>query len=121
VANGKLSSLLSSTVPSALLVMAFTVSCPVDMAKLYVMILNMLDIGMYHQRFPGEQLPFDASKRTIVVLGSGWASTSFLKSVDTEQYNVVSLIKFFLLHMSCNVHHGFMALTIRHVGRCFSS
>ncbi|KAI8575430.1 hypothetical protein K450DRAFT_261988 [Umbelopsis ramanniana AG] len=45
--------------------------------------------SMYHQRFPGEQLPFDASKRTIVVLGSGWASTSFLKSIDTEQYNVV--------------------------------
>ncbi|KAH8552924.1 pyridine nucleotide-disulfide oxidoreductase-domain-containing protein [Umbelopsis sp. PMI_123] len=45
--------------------------------------------SMYHHRFPGEQLPFDPSKRTIVVLGSGWASTSFLKSIDTEQYNVV--------------------------------
>lgn len=84
------------------------------------MILSMLNIGMYNQRFPGEQLPFDASKRTIVVLGSGWASTSFLKSVDTEQYNVVSLIHFFF-HMSCNVHHGFMALIIHHAGRRFSS
>ena len=63
------------------------------------MILNMLDIGMYQQRFPSEQLPFDTSKRTIVVLGSGWASTSFLKSIDTEQYNVVSLIEFFSSHV----------------------
>lgn len=71
------------------------------------MILNMLDVGMYHQRFPGEQLPFDASKRTIVVLGSGWASTSFLKSIDTEQYNVVSLSLSILLHMSHNVQHDY--------------
>lgn len=33
--------------------------------------------------------PADPSKKTIVILGSGWASTSFLKSIDTELYNVV--------------------------------
>lgn len=40
---------------------------------------------------PGEQLPFDPSKKTVVVLGSGWGATSFLRSLDTEDYNVVCL------------------------------
>ncbi|KAI9492562.1 hypothetical protein BDB00DRAFT_430624 [Zychaea mexicana] len=45
---------------------------------------------MYDQRHPPEQQgEIDPSKKTIVVLGSGWASTSFLKAIDTEQYNVV--------------------------------
>lgn len=39
---------------------------------------------------PGEQLPFDENKKTVVVLGSGWGATSFLRSLDTEDYNVVS-------------------------------
>ena len=39
---------------------------------------------------PGEQLPFDEKKKTVVVLGSGWGATSFLRSLDTEDYNVVS-------------------------------
>ena len=41
-------------------------------------------------KHPGEQLPFDESKKTVVVLGSGWGATSFLRSLDTEDYNVVS-------------------------------
>ena len=41
-------------------------------------------------RHPGSQLPFDPAKKTVVVLGSGWASTSFIKSLDTADYNVVS-------------------------------
>ncbi|KAJ2960011.1 hypothetical protein NQZ79_g4634 [Umbelopsis isabellina] len=45
--------------------------------------------SLYRSRYPSDQLPFDSSKRTIVVLGSGWASTSFLKSIDTDEYNVV--------------------------------
>ncbi|KAF7968064.1 hypothetical protein HWV62_32093, partial [Athelia sp. TMB] len=39
-------------------------------------------------RHPGAQLPFDAEKKTIVVLGSGWGATSLLKSIDTTEYNV---------------------------------
>ncbi|KAF8732540.1 Pyridine nucleotide-disulfide oxidoreductase, partial [Rhizoctonia solani] len=40
-------------------------------------------------RHPGEQHDFDPEKKTIVVLGSGWGATSMLKSLDTEDYNVV--------------------------------
>jgi len=59
----------------------------------------------WKDRHPGEQLPHDPSKKvcthsgeieyiltlvqTIVVLGSGWAAMSFLKSLKTEEYNVV--------------------------------
>jgi len=35
------------------------------------------------------QLPHDPEKNTIVVLGSGWGATAFLKSLDTTDYNVV--------------------------------
>ncbi|KAL7422688.1 NADH:ubiquinone oxidoreductase [Cryptotrichosporon argae] len=38
---------------------------------------------------PGDQLDQDPSKKTIVVLGSGWGATSFLKNLDTEEFNVV--------------------------------
>jgi len=41
------------------------------------------------QAHPGEQLPPDTTKPTLVVLGSGWGATSFLKTLDTEEYNVV--------------------------------
>lgn len=44
---------------------------------------------LYDARHPPQQLPHDPSKKTIVVLGSGWASTSFLKHLDTDQFNVV--------------------------------
>jgi hypothetical protein len=38
---------------------------------------------------PGDQLDNDPSKPTLVVLGSGWGATSFLKNLDTEEFNVV--------------------------------
>lgn len=41
------------------------------------------------ERHPGPQLPFDNGKKTVVVLGSGWGATSFLKTLDTEDYNVI--------------------------------
>ncbi|WWC65152.1 uncharacterized protein I303_107766 [Kwoniella dejecticola CBS 10117] len=41
------------------------------------------------QNSPPEQLPVDTKKPTLVVLGSGWGATSFLKSLDTEEFNVV--------------------------------
>ncbi|KAF7369064.1 Mitochondrial external NADH dehydrogenase [Mycena venus] len=40
-------------------------------------------------RTPGVQLPHDPTKKTIVVLGSGWGATSFLNTLDTTEYNVV--------------------------------
>jgi len=45
----------------------------------------------YKDRTPGPQEPFDPEKKTIVVLGSGWAATSLLKSIDNEDYNVVRI------------------------------
>lgn len=44
---------------------------------------------IYEQRNPKKQLQFDGSKKTIAVLGSGWAATSFLKGLDTEHFNVI--------------------------------
>ncbi|XAO22159.1 hypothetical protein I312_100925 [Cryptococcus bacillisporus CA1280] len=43
----------------------------------------------YTQSNPAEQLDSDPSKPTVVVLGSGWGATSFLKSLDTDEFNVV--------------------------------
>ena len=40
---------------------------------------------------PGPQLPHDPSKKTLVICGSGWGATSLLNSLDTEDYNVVSV------------------------------
>ncbi|KAG1053389.1 hypothetical protein G6F43_004528 [Rhizopus delemar] len=44
---------------------------------------------MYYWRHPRVQAPMDPDKKTIVVLGSGWASTSFLKDIDTKYYNLI--------------------------------
>lgn len=44
---------------------------------------------VYQSRHPPNQIPQDPSKKTIVVLGSGWGSTALLKSIDTEEYNIV--------------------------------
>ena len=43
----------------------------------------------HKDRTPGPQEPHDPTKKTIVVLGSGWGATSLLNSLDTEEYNVV--------------------------------
>ncbi|KAF9239999.1 NDE2, mitochondrial external NADH dehydrogenase [Melanogaster broomeanus] len=53
---------------------------------------------IHKELHPGPQLPFDPSKKTIVVLGSGWGATSLLKRLDTEDYNtiVISPKNFFL-------------------------
>ena len=45
----------------------------------------------YRERHPGPQLPPDPKKKTIVVLGSGWGATSLLNTIDTAEYNVVSI------------------------------
>ncbi|KAJ2714319.1 NADH:ubiquinone oxidoreductase [Coemansia spiralis] len=44
---------------------------------------------MYRNRNPGEQLPYDPSKKTLVLLGTGWGSTTVLKNLDTANFNVV--------------------------------
>lgn len=43
----------------------------------------------HKDRTPGPQLPHDPSKKTVIVLGSGWGATSLLSSIDTNDYNVV--------------------------------
>ncbi|KAG1733906.1 NDE2, mitochondrial external NADH dehydrogenase [Suillus paluster] len=52
----------------------------------------------HKEKHPGSQLPFDPSKKTLVILGSGWGATSLLKGLDTSDYNtiVVSPKNFFL-------------------------
>ncbi|GJE93987.1 NADH dehydrogenase-like protein [Phanerochaete sordida] len=42
----------------------------------------------HKDRTPGPQLPHDPTKKTLVILGSGWGATSLLNSLDTEEYNV---------------------------------
>lgn len=43
----------------------------------------------YNHRHPPAQLQHDPSKKRLVVLGNGWGATSFLKTLDTTEYNVV--------------------------------
>ncbi|KXT12332.1 hypothetical protein AC579_7642 [Pseudocercospora musae] len=45
--------------------------------------------NIYQDRWPEEQHQPDPSKKTLVVLGTGWGSVSLLKKLDTENYNVV--------------------------------
>ena len=45
---------------------------------------------------PGIQLPHDPSKKTLVICGSGWGATSLLNSLDTNDYNVVSVLRYLL-------------------------
>lgn len=44
---------------------------------------------IYQDRNPEPQVKPDPSKKTIVVLGTGWGSVSMLKRLDTENYNVI--------------------------------
>ncbi|BFZ57709.1 NADH:ubiquinone oxidoreductase [Savitreella phatthalungensis] len=44
---------------------------------------------IWAQRHPGQQALPDPSKKTLVLLGSGWGSCSMLKKLDTENYNVI--------------------------------
>ncbi|KAJ4305805.1 NADH:ubiquinone oxidoreductase [Kalmusia sp. IMI 367209] len=45
--------------------------------------------GIWEMRNPEDQPPPDPTKKTLVVLGTGWGSVSLLKKLDTENYNVV--------------------------------
>ncbi|ORZ22903.1 pyridine nucleotide-disulfide oxidoreductase-domain-containing protein [Lobosporangium transversale] len=44
---------------------------------------------VYQNRHPTEQKQFDPSKRTIVLLGTGWGAVSFLKKLNTDDFNVI--------------------------------
>ncbi|EON64010.1 NADH dehydrogenase [Coniosporium apollinis CBS 100218] len=45
--------------------------------------------GIFEMRHPPDQVDPDPSKKTLVILGTGWGSVSLLKKLDTENYNVV--------------------------------
>ncbi|KAH7132626.1 external NADH-ubiquinone oxidoreductase 1 mitochondrial precursor [Dendryphion nanum] len=52
--------------------------------------LAYVGYGIYEMRNPDDhQPPPDPSKKTLVILGTGWGSVSLLKKLDTENYNVV--------------------------------
>lgn len=53
---------------------------------------------IYEIRNPKDQKPADPSKKTLVILGTGWGSVSLLKKIDASNYNiiVVSPRNFFL-------------------------
>ncbi|KAF3398472.1 External alternative NADH-ubiquinone oxidoreductase [Penicillium rolfsii] len=48
-----------------------------------------LAYSIYELRHPEEQYEPDPTKKTLVILGTGWGSVSLLKKLDTENYNVV--------------------------------
>ncbi|KXX75546.1 External alternative NADH-ubiquinone oxidoreductase, mitochondrial [Madurella mycetomatis] len=45
--------------------------------------------GVYRDRHPEPQVEPDPTKKTLVILGTGWGSVSLLKRLDTENYNVI--------------------------------
>ncbi|KAK3721531.1 NADH:ubiquinone oxidoreductase [Vermiconidia calcicola] len=48
-----------------------------------------LSYHIYQSKYPADQAEPDPSKKTLVVLGTGWGSVSLLKKLDTTNYNVV--------------------------------
>ncbi|RKP36837.1 pyridine nucleotide-disulfide oxidoreductase-domain-containing protein [Dimargaris cristalligena] len=44
---------------------------------------------VYYNRHPMVQSPPDPSKKTLLILGTGWGAASILKGIDTSLYNVV--------------------------------
>ncbi|QUC23645.1 uncharacterized protein UV8b_07886 [Ustilaginoidea virens] len=44
---------------------------------------------VYQDRHPEPQYEADPTKKTLVILGTGWGSVALLKKLDTENYNVV--------------------------------
>ncbi|KAJ5147293.1 External alternative NADH-ubiquinone oxidoreductase [Penicillium atrosanguineum] len=52
-------------------------------------VTGALAYSIYSLRHPVEQLEADPSKKTLVILGTGWGAVSLLKKLDTENYNVV--------------------------------
>ncbi|KAJ4391464.1 NADH:ubiquinone oxidoreductase [Gnomoniopsis smithogilvyi] len=58
----------------------------------YLSILGTIAYVSYEvwdSRHPENQVTPDPSKKTLVILGTGWGSVALLKKLDTENYNVV--------------------------------
>ncbi|KAF3930601.1 hypothetical protein ABW19_dt0204867 [Dactylella cylindrospora] len=80
---------------------------------------------VYDSKHPPVQLPPDPTKKTLVILGSGWGSVSLLKKLDTENYNVIVISprNFFLftpLLPSCTtgtIEHRSIMEPLRHILR----
>ncbi|KAK4044734.1 pyridine nucleotide-disulfide oxidoreductase-domain-containing protein [Parachaetomium inaequale] len=51
--------------------------------------IGYIGYGVYQDRHPEDQIQPDPSKKTLVILGTGWGSVSLLKRLDTENYNVI--------------------------------
>ncbi|KAK9446727.1 uncharacterized protein V1518DRAFT_423374 [Limtongia smithiae] len=87
--------------------------------------VGWLGYHIYDGRHPADQLPPDPTKKSLVVLGSGWGAVSLLKKLDTENYNVivVSPRNFFLftpLLPSCTtgtIEHRSIMEPLRHILR----
>ncbi|KAI5811049.1 hypothetical protein DFH27DRAFT_589069 [Peziza echinospora] len=81
--------------------------------------------SIFEIRHPTEQAEPDPTKKTLVILGSGWGSVSLLKKLDTSNYNVivVSPRNFFLftpLLPSCptgTIEHRSIMEPLRHIIR----
>lgn len=84
-----------------------------------------LAYSIYETRWPQEQVEPDPSKKTLVILGTGWGSVALLKKLDTENYNVIVISprNFFLftpLLPSCptgTVEHRSIMEPLRHIIR----
>ncbi|KAJ1530051.1 NADH:ubiquinone oxidoreductase, partial [Cladochytrium tenue] len=55
---------------------------------LAVLGLAYFGVEVYLSRYPPTQFEWDHSKKTIAILGTGWGSTSLIKDLDTDNYNV---------------------------------
>ncbi|KAI9882022.1 MAG: External alternative NADH-ubiquinone oxidoreductase mitochondrial [Watsoniomyces obsoletus] len=51
--------------------------------------LAFVGYQVYTLRYPIDQFEPDPSKKTLVILGTGWGAVSLLKKLDTELYNVI--------------------------------
>jgi len=52
--------------------------------------IGYVGYSIYQTRHPSEhQNPPDPSKKTLVILGSGWGSVSLLKKINSSNYNVI--------------------------------
>lgn len=45
--------------------------------------------SIYQERHPADQAEPDPSRKTLVILGTGWGSVSLIKNLDVENYNVI--------------------------------
>ncbi|KAI2612956.1 FAD/NAD(P)-binding domain-containing protein [Hypoxylon fragiforme] len=79
----------------------------------------------YTDRHPDDQFTPDPSKKTLVILGTGWGSVALLKKLDTANYNVIVISprNYFLftpLLPSCttgNIEHRSIMEPIRQILR----